>query len=100
MILGLYDGNWKNNKMNGFGILYYGNGNKAYEGNWQDDNFHGKGILYNDDAEQLADTFDYTNFNNLKNYWSRYEGLFMNDDKYGEGILYLTNNEKYVGQFE
>jgi hypothetical protein len=27
-------GNWKFNKMNGFGKLYYQSGKIAYEGNW------------------------------------------------------------------
>jgi len=31
---GYYEGNWKNNKMNGFGRLYYDNGRLAYEGQW------------------------------------------------------------------
>ena len=86
--------------MNGYGILYYGNGSKAYEGHWRDDNFHGQGILHNDDSESLSSPFDYTNFNNLKNFWVKYEGSFENDDKEGQGVLYLTNGEKYVGEFK
>lgn len=27
-----FQGNWLDNKMHGFGILYYPNGQKAYEG--------------------------------------------------------------------
>ena len=27
---GMYDGNWKDNKMDGFGRLFYQNGNLAY----------------------------------------------------------------------
>ncbi len=38
-----YKGNWKNNKMDGFGKLYYQSGKIAYEGNWTDDQFQGYG---------------------------------------------------------
>jgi antitoxin component YwqK of YwqJK toxin-antitoxin module len=32
-----YDGEWKNNKMHGFGTLYYPDGCIAYQGEWKDD---------------------------------------------------------------
>ena len=31
---GYYEGQWKNNKMDGFGKLYYEGGKLAYEGQW------------------------------------------------------------------
>ena len=39
-----YQGNWKDWKRNGLGILSWNDGNK-YEGEWKDDKFHGKGRL-------------------------------------------------------
>lgn len=36
-------GNWKFNKMDGFGKLYYQSGKIAYEGNWNEDQFQGYG---------------------------------------------------------
>lgn len=44
---GMYEGDWFNNKMNGYGILYYQSGNVAYAGNWQQDMFNGHGQLNN-----------------------------------------------------
>ena len=44
---GSYDGEWKFNKMSGFGTLYYRSNKKAYEGEWKDDQFQGLGTLYN-----------------------------------------------------
>lgn len=38
-------GNWKFNKMDGFGKLYYQSGKIAYEGNWTKDQFQGFGNL-------------------------------------------------------
>ncbi len=31
---GFYTGEWKDNKMHGYGKLHYENGQIAYEGNW------------------------------------------------------------------
>ena len=36
---GRYDGNWVENKMNGFGVLYYQSDRVAYEGEWVNDQF-------------------------------------------------------------
>lgn len=50
---GFYEGEWKNNKMEGQGTLYYQSNNKAYEGNWVNDQFHGKGTLYSDNPKSF-----------------------------------------------
>lgn len=71
---GLYDGNWKNNKMDGFGALYYDSQLIAYEGMWKNDQFHGHGKLYNENPEPLEDSFDFTNFDKTDNFWVSYEG--------------------------
>jgi antitoxin component YwqK of YwqJK toxin-antitoxin module len=44
---GLYDGEWKTNKMSGQGKLFYQSGKIAYDGAWSDDKFTGYGVLYN-----------------------------------------------------
>lgn len=50
---GLYDGNWRQNKMDGQGSLYYQSGTIAYEGSWLNDQFHGRGKLSNESPEKL-----------------------------------------------
>jgi hypothetical protein len=55
----MYTGEWKNNKMHGFGVLTYENGSTAYEGEWENDEFHGKGTLYNEDPIRFDGLFDY-----------------------------------------
>lgn len=50
---GYYVGNWKDNKMNGYGKLYYESDKLAYEGQWYRDEFHGRGKIYNDSPELL-----------------------------------------------
>ena len=44
-----FDGEWKDDKMHGWGRLYYENGQIAYEGYWVNDEFHGHGKVYNDE---------------------------------------------------
>lgn len=72
----MYDGDWKNGHMSGFGILYYPSGQKAYEGEWENDKFHGMGILTNEVPEVSNEKFDLTNFELIGNKWVRYEGNF------------------------
>lgn len=45
---GYYDGDWKDDKMDGQGKLFYPSGKIAYEGQWKDDEFHGLGKVFND----------------------------------------------------
>lgn len=85
--------------MQGKGILYYANGEKAYEGDWFDNKFNNFGHLYNNQAKPLEGTFDYANFNKIQDYWLRYEGDFKMDMKDGFGTIYFTNGEQFSGTF-
>jgi len=40
-----YEGDWKNDTMNGYGKYYFSNGDK-YEGEWKDGKINGKGISF------------------------------------------------------
>lgn len=62
---GYYEGHWRNNKMDGFGKLYYEGGKLAYEGYWSQDEFNGQGKVYNDNPLYFTSPFDYTNFDLL-----------------------------------
>ena len=57
-----YEGQFKNDEINGRGILYYYENKPAYDGMWLDGKFHGQGILYNRDPYQLSMPFDYRDF--------------------------------------
>ena len=50
-----YEGNFKNGKFHGKGILYYLNGKKHYEGNWENSKKHGKGIQYSLNGKKLCE---------------------------------------------
>lgn len=94
-----YEGNWKDNRMNGKGILYYRNKEKAYEGEWCEDKFNNYGHLYNQYPKKLETNFDYNDLNNIGDQWLKYEGEFKMDLKDSFGVLYLTNGEKFAGNF-
>lgn len=59
---GYYQGEWKQNLMNGHGKLYYDHDRLAYDGQWYNDEFHGKGKVYNDNWEDLQGSLDYETF--------------------------------------
>ena len=73
---GLYDGEWENGKMQGHGKLFYQSNKLAYEGEWINDQFNGRGVLLNELPESLSIPFDFSNFNEIEEYWTRYEGKF------------------------
>ena len=90
---GYYEGHWRNNKMDGFGKLYYEGGKLAYEGYWSQDEFNGQGKVYNDNPLYFTSSFDYTNFDLLEDYWEYYEGMLVHDTKEGRGRIKLSISE-------
>ena len=92
-------GEWRDNKMSGFGKLTYPNGCTAYEGQWLDDEFHGRGILFNADPTDFTGLFDYRDFNNSEGVWLTYEGELKRGKRDGEGRLVLINGECFEGEF-
>lgn len=74
---GMYDGEWYQNKMNGYGKLFYQSGKLAYDGYWKADQFTGSGVLYNEIPEVLEGNFDYRNMEDVEDYWVKYEGTFL-----------------------
>ena len=86
--------------MNGYGILYYPEGNIAYKGYWALDKFHGYGHLYNKHVKKTEEPIDWRNFENYGDFWVNYEGDFRVDNKEGYGLLYFCNGEKYIGEFK
>lgn len=85
--------------MEGEGSLYYPSGKIAYQGEWKADKLDGFGVLYNEDVVKLTQSFDYRSFDNVGDCWVKYEGLFKNDNKEGKGKLVLSNGEWFSGYF-
>ena len=81
LTLNTIDGQWKQNKMHGQGILYYASGKPAYDGDWYEDKFEGRGVLYNENPNNLDEAFNYNDFDEIDDYWTRYDGEFRDDNK-------------------
>ena len=71
----IYEGDYKNNKREGKGIMYFDDGD-TYEGDYKNDKADGKGIYYYNDGE-------------------RYEGDWRNNIPKGKGIIYYYNGDRY-----
>ena len=69
---GYYEGQWRNDAMQGYGELYYANGALAYKGLWLEGCFSGNGKIFNDKPEKFSDDFDYRNFTSIEDKWSSY----------------------------
>jgi hypothetical protein len=78
---GVYEGNFENNKQNGYGVDVHPNGAR-YEGEWKDNKYHGEGkIAYPNGCT--------------------YVGAFVDDRKHGSGILVDPEaGISYQGQWE
>jgi hypothetical protein len=74
-----YEGDWKNDKMEGYGIYNYSNGD-VYEGQWLDNMHHGTGKMYFTDG-------------------SRYEGEWKEHRMHGTGSYWDINNVNWSGEF-
>lgn len=98
---GIYEGDWKFGKMDGYGVLYYGDQSIAYEGEWKEDKFEGRGILYNEKNSIQTDEkyYDLKNLDNLNDFWVKFEGNFKEDKKEGSGILFFPNGNRLSGKF-
>ena len=97
-----YEGNWLNDKMNGFGKLSIDSKIK-YEGEFKDDKYHGKGIEHFSHGE-FNGTFEnglrmgYGEFT-WKNIDKIFKGNYLNNKKNGFGKLYENKKLIYEGDF-
>jgi len=73
----IYDGYWKNNLKEEYGIMKYNNGD-IYEGNWKKDKKEGEGIMKYKNGDE-------------------FNGEWNNDLKEGKGIIKYNNEDEYNG---
>lgn len=43
----VFQGKWKNDLLDGVGVIYNKNGEVVYQGEFQKNQFHGRGVLFN-----------------------------------------------------
>ncbi|MFZ5967378.1 MAG: YceG family protein [Bacillota bacterium] len=76
-----YQGEWLNEKRDGYGIMLFANGDR-YAGQWENDMINGSGTMY---------------FRN----GDIYEGQWVNNVMHGEGkIIFHKNGDIYEGEFQ
>jgi len=81
-----YNGEWQDNKKEGYGVQVYPNGEK-YEGQWGSGLRHGEGTLWVPvgKAQKLR---------------KLYVGGWVNDKRHGKGTCYLKNGESFHGYWD
>lgn len=51
--------------MHGKGVLYYPSQKVAYDGEWENDQLSGYGVLYNEEVATLRTPFDYRDWSDV-----------------------------------
>ena len=103
----IYEGEWKNDKKEGKGIFIFPNGDR-YEGDFKDDNFDGKGVFLINVSSMKPDKYEGEFKNGQKNgkgihYYkngNKYEGEYKNNQKEGKGVFYFIDGNRYDGEFK
>ena len=75
----VYKGEWKNEKLNGLGVMTYPDGHK-YVGEWKNGKVHGQG------------EFTWSN-------GDKYEGEWKKGEKHGQGTVTFSGGGKWIGEF-
>ena len=78
--LGVYTGQWYQNKKHGVGSMVYANGN-VYDGMWHRDHHNGKGTLL------------------MKGGAEMYTGEFVDNKRHGQGVLIQEDGNVYKGMW-
>ena len=98
----IYEGEWSNNLKEGKGKAIFKDGS-IYEGEWSNNLKEGKGILIFPGGEKYEGNFKNSKCDGkgVLYYESgdRYEGDFKNGKRHGSGIMYFSNGGKSMGDF-
>jgi len=95
-----FDGTWILDRIEGYGAFYYENSKVSYEGEWKNNKREGNGVMYNEQVTQIGQGYLERPFDRSENTWERYEGEFKNDDWHGNGRLALSNGDVFQGTFK
>lgn len=109
--LGTYAGDIINGMMNGQGQILDTNNFVVYDGGFKDNAFDGYGILYNPIALELKEKglaefqiidneHPYMDLDYVGSNWQRYEGIFRNDKKHKIGFWHLNSGDVFFGEFD
>ena len=100
----IYEGEFKNDKKNGNGKLYYKNLKDTYTGGFIDNNITGNGIYEWSNGEKYNGNFLNGKMHGKGIYkWpdgGKYEGDYINNIKEGHGIFTWANGKSFEGPFK
>ena len=104
---GYYIGEWKNNKMHGYGKNFWQSGSKnsgdRYEGYWEDNLRHGEGTYYYSNGLKFSGKWIRgKRYYGTQTYLSgdKYHGYWHNNKWDGEGAYTYKNGKVVRGQFK
>ena len=97
-----YEGEWKDDKMCGFGIYHYSNGD-VYEGEWLDDMHHGFGKYFFTDGNRYEGEWKNNKYHGVgieEGNTFYYEGCFQNGKREGLGCYYdYETQQSFIGNW-
>ena len=88
----MFKGQIYNRKMNVLGELSNDCGQIIYEGGFKDNIFDGFGVLFNRNKTQSQKS-NYNDLNKNLNNWENYQGLFKNNLRNGIGFINFNNGD-------
>ena len=95
----LYEGDFANNKKNGYGRMVYANG-KAYCGDWYDDMYDGDGTLELPTGDSYQGQFELGAMSGVGKFLyangDSYEGMWKNDEAHGVGVFRYSDGEGMI----
>jgi antitoxin component YwqK of YwqJK toxin-antitoxin module len=100
-----YEGNFKDDKFNGYGIEYYPSGKKLFEGNYKNGKFNGQGTYFWEDGSKYVGNFKNSKFNGygIEYYPSggkSIEGNFKNEKLNGQVTSYNEDGSiEFQGEY-
>ena len=95
-----YDGDWMNDKYEGFGALF--DKGEKYTGDFKNGNYHGNGCLYKINGDILEGEFFEGKLKNGKISYKNgdtYEGLLENEKYNGKGVYKYKNGDLFKGKY-
>jgi len=99
----VYDGFWKDDVINGYGVMIWKNKNE-YEGNWKNEQLDGFGKLYRVNEYTYIGDFSNGQFNGYGEIvWEsgdNYKGTWVNGQYEGYGVFSWNRTDQYVGTWK
>lgn len=99
-----FEGEWKENKKNGVGRIWWSNGDR-YLGDWSNDSKDGYGYMMWENGDMYeggwkSDLRDGTNCKYLYSNGGIYQGGYCNDERHSDGAFIWPDGERFVGKWK